>query len=497
MKTNATKLLSLFLALVMASGLAACGGEAVSSDTTAPNASGETTAQTTGELAPEEINRENAVLRMKPVDLQGETFNILYVGDKTIYRQDVYAEETGDIVDDAVFARNLYIEELLNCTFNPIAFDSDTQKTVNHIYQTVMAGEDLYDLCSSHQSYLSQKITQDAFHNFIDDPYIDWEMPWWNLDYMKELTVGDEKLFFLFGDISLMRMKSLGSVYFHRDLYDQLYGDPDELYRTVFDGKWTFDKYSELVRGAYADLNGNTVVDTGDRFGAFGNVTKSIEHYQYACDVYSTVRNEDGIPELALNNEKSVNFAEKLLDLYYNNEGFIRDPKTNMEQHQSEFMSGLMLFCPIWFREAEALREMTADYGIVNYPKYAEDEEYQALVHNGTTVFCTPITSKKTDKIGAICEVMAFYNYQNVTPAYFEVALKVKYSRDDNTSKVLDIISESAYTNFGYAYATYLAGLGYMRGMVESNREFASWYASKEAAAITGIQKIIDLYTAS
>jgi len=333
------------------------------------------------------------------------------------------------------------------------------------------------------------------FHNFADDEYINWDMPWWNLDYMREMAVGDDKIFFLMGDISLMRMKSLGAVYYNRELYDDLYGDPDEPYDLVFDGKWTLDKFSELVRGGYADLNGNSQRDVGDRYGAVANYSKSVEHFHFASGVTTTTKDENGIPTLTLNNERTINFVEKFYKLYYENEGFYLDEDASIYDHIDEFMGGQYLFCPVWFREAEQLREMTTDYGIVNYPKFAEDEEYKTLVHNGTTVFVTPVTSKLTDKIGAVCEAMAFYNYKSVTPAYYEIALKVKYSRDDKTAQILDLISDSASTNFGYVFSSTLNYLGTLRDLMkQKTTDFSSWYAKKESTGQAGLQKLIDTY---
>ncbi|MBO5217922.1 MAG: hypothetical protein J6C52_00730, partial [Clostridia bacterium] len=118
------RLISLFLALLMASAVS-CGESAQGgNDTTAAVPSGDTTAAS-AEIAPDEINRENAKLTLPATDFGGEAFNILYVGED-VYRQDIYAEENGDVVDDAVFARNLAIEELLGCKINLICFSDST-----------------------------------------------------------------------------------------------------------------------------------------------------------------------------------------------------------------------------------------------------------------------------------------------------------------------------------------------------------------------------------
>ena len=484
--------LSFALALILSLSAISCGsgGDVIGGETTTSE-DGETTPEVT---APAEINRENAVIGLPELDFKGETINILYAGEKT-YAQDVTAEETGDVVDDAVVARNRSVEELLKVKLNPIVFSDNTKETAEHLAKVILAGEDLYDLASVHQSYSKTYVSEGYYHNFANDQYIDFDKPWWNNEYMEEMVVGSERKFFLIGDISLMYLKSLGCIYYNKELYESIYKNPDEPYDLVFDGKWTFEKFDELTRGAYSDLNGDGTVDKADQFGAFGSKNKSVEHFVYGAGIRSTTKNKDGIPELTLYNEKTVSFAELLHKLYYENQGFLIAPNNQFTEELPMFQNGQVLFAPTWLRYADTFRDMKTDYGIVCMPKFLESDEYSTLVHDGTTVFVAPTTSKKTDMIGAVCEAFAFYNYKSVTPAYYEVALKVKYSRDDATAQMLDLIHSSAFTNFGYVYASQLDGLTSVREFVVNGAEdFASWYKSKESAALAGLAEVIETY---
>ena len=89
---------------------------------------------------------------------------------------------------------------------------------------------------------------------------------------------------------------------------------------------------------------------------------------------------------------------------------------------------------------------------------------------------------------------MAFYKYKHCTPAYFEVALKVKYTRDTLASQVVDLISDSAYTNFGYVYYPNLNGLDFRKLMSSKNNNFSSWYAKYEKAGVKGLESVIEAY---
>lgn len=482
--------------ILLASTAAAvgCGGEAQTptGDTNVPDAAETTEA---GPMKPEDYNRENAELLLPELNFGEQEIRVLH-SLTTQDKQDVVAEQTGDVVDEAVFARNMWLEDTLNIKFVPVEGDSTTQGTMDKLAASILAGDDLCDLAAVHQAYSSKYVTEGYYTNMIDDPYINWEMPWWNLEYMNELAVGDKSRFFLMGDISLMRIKSMACIYYNKELCEELYGDADIMYDIVLDGKWTFDKFAAMTAEAYADLNGNTVADKGDRFGSFATASKSVEHFFYASGITSTTKNKDGIPELTMNNEKTINFCEKIYKYYNENKGMTRGGDDGFNEEVKAFIGGEYLFAPLWFRQATNLREMETDYGIINFPKYDEKSEHKTLVHDGTTIYVVPVTSQQKDKVGAVAEAMALYNYKHVTPAYFEVAMKVKYTRDEKSSQIIDMISQSAYTNFGYAYYLSLGGsiCSYRSFVASDTTDFASWYASGSPVVIEGLKTLSDLY---
>ena len=49
-------------------------------------------------------------------------------------------------------------------------------------------------------------------------------------------------------------------------------------------------------------------------------------------------------------------------------------------------------------------------------------------------------------------EALAASNYKSVLPAYFETALKMKYSRDEDSARMFDLIHSVMTLDFGYIY---------------------------------------------
>ncbi len=445
-----------------------------------------------------ELTRINAQSSVSKMDLGGIKIGIGYI-DVLRHREDFVGEDTGEVVSSAVYGRNLEVEEKFNIKFDLIATETSLSATAQPFVNAVSAGDHLYDIYNGTQCYTIRLYTKGYFTNMADDKYIDWDKPWWKVEYMDELQLGGTR-FFLFSDATFGMLRNAGCVYFNKTIMNDTFHLSDEdIYKMVFDGKWTFDLYTQYVADAYQDLNGNGQVDTDDLLGSISTTYKSVEHYQYPCEIRTTARDKDGKPYFILNNERTVKFAEKLYKLYFETKGFIipknEDPDVDMLDH---FVNGKTLFLASWFYQSGLMRDMKADYGIIPYPKLDEtQEEYKSLVHDGCDLMCIPVTIPKDhlSVIGAVIEDLSVGAYRTVTPAYFEMALKGKYSRDNTSSQILDMLADNLTTDFGYGYSYTLKNIGMLRPLIQNKtKDFASWYASTSPAAQTALDELITAF---
>ena len=85
-----------------------------------------------------------------------------------------------------------------------------------------------------------------------------------------------------------------------------------------------------------------------------------------------------------------------------------------------------------------------------------------------------------------------------MTPAYFETALKAKYSRDSETSQMLDIIVDGIYLDLSYIYGGSVnAPIGKIRGILASDRNCenaVSSLAKQEKATMKSLEKLLQKY---
>lgn len=91
----------------------------------------------------------------------------------------------------------------------------------------------------------------------------------------------------------------------------------------------------------------------------------------------------------------------------------------------------------------------------------------------------------------AVMEAQASRNYRTTSQTYFETALKVKYSRDDMTSQMFDIIKAGSKFNFGVTFSLVMGGVQtkFNRSMADNNPNWASTYAAIEQSAEETLQK--------
>jgi len=115
------------------------------------------------------------------------------------------------------------------------------------------------------------------------------------------------------------------------------------------------------------------------------------------------------------------------------------------------FRNGTSLFYPSLVGNAAQFRDMQSSYGIIPYPKYDESQkDYGALMHDTVMVMMIPITCQNVEASCAALEALSAESYRKVIPAYYEVALKVKYAQDEVSVQLLDLISGATTSDYMY-----------------------------------------------
>lgn len=417
----------------------------------------------------------------------------LWMGD----RWENYDLEKMDIVQKANYDRLVAVEEKLGIKFDiilPTGVDPSDM-----IRRSVGAGDSEYEYITCNANWLRNTVYEGLYLSAEDLPYVDLDKPWWGKEYIESVSINPADPTILFGSINHLSVQRSVATIFNTELLDRIHHlTPDDMYEMVLDGEWTLDKFVELCKGAYNDTNGNTIADKGDIFSLAHPNFNSVDYMAYGSGLVFTERDDNGYPSLSLNNERTVELLEKLL-MIYNDTYEVFNAGGSVECFEL-FGAGETMFYVERFLalEKEVIRSSDVEYGIIPVPKLDDTiEDYVTPVGPLTDWGAVPITVSDPEMVSAVLELMAYEGYLNVIPAYYEVALKLKYTRGDDldtASMMLDLITENQRTDFLSVNA--LGGMEQIfRKVVKSKgNTFASTYASLEQAANAKLAEYIKSY---
>lgn len=487
---NKIRSLALFAAAALLSGcITACSGDA--------SPSAEVTSSAAQTQPPAESETERYVKDTLPSDLdfKGEKTNIIVR--QSVAEKEFYVENlNGEIVNDAIYERNRSVEDRLNVKLSFITAPGDWAQQMeytNLITSSVMAGDNAYDIVSGLSNITCLLVLNGAVRNLLGLPYLSPDKPWWSEKLISECTV-DGKLFLASGDASLEFIRGMMCMFFNKELIlDHNMEDPYEL---VFAGKWTVDKLEKLAKDIYSDLNGNAVTDAEDRYGFIIMTANTANGFIDAFDLKVTANNSAGMPELVFKGGKVSGAIERLCSLLYTNNGMACGANdAAYDSLMPIFLAGRALFIAGQFGYTDVFRDLTFDWGVLPLPKLNEEQdEYLSNTRNTYSNFSVPVICRSPELSGAVLEAFASESYRSLTGAYFETALKVKYSRDDISAKIFDLIRSSMNFNFGITYGVAIGeptGL-FKAAIAQNNTNWESTWAAKEESFNTQLAKLME-----
>jgi len=425
------------------------------------------------------------------LNFNGAAINLFIQSDAWKQEEFVAAEENGDVINDAVYRRNTAVEDRLNIKLNVIAGPGWQQwdSMATQIRASIMAGDHSYDLIAGWSARVPSLALEDLFMDLYQLPYLEPSQPWWNQSMLTEMKLGG-KLPFLCGDMTMSMISNCSVMYFNKTVQQQ-FSVPD-LYQVVIDGKWTIDYMYSLTKDISKDLNGDGVMNASDLYGIVLEPLNVADGFMQSSHIQMITDDASGIPQLNIEQEKLSNLVDKIYNLYYNNPGAYVMP--DQSKFPDLMKNNQMLIMPERLSGAINLRDMDSDYGIIPYPKYDETQDkYYSRIWDALSLICVPMNCDKTEAVGAFMEAMGSESYKTLTPAYFNIALKNKYIRDDVSSQMLDIVRDGAYLNFASIYNESIGSPWHcLRTLMNTkSRDFASWFEKNEPIISSKIDKIV------
>jgi len=326
--------------------------------------------------------------------------------------------------------------------------------------------------------------------------YTDLEMPWWDQNSVKEFSLAN-RLYFVVSDIQLTDKMATASVLYNKQVHEDF--NMGSFYQLVYDDAWYYDTLLDLTKGVASDLNGNSIVDPEDRFGILSQDDFAYFMLHGAQGRYCA-KDEDDMPIVAFDTERNFAVSEWIIDTMTDKANFFNGHMNPGYNYATMFANDQGLFFVERLSCIQGLRNMETDFGILPIPKYdAGQKTYGHSVSKHTTgLMCMPLTMSNPDRSSVIIEALASESRYTLLMAYYDIALKDKYTRDIESTDMLDIIFASRVFDLGEFFAIGGFSDQYLRIGSTNTKTISSMFASSLKpmnAAIKQIVKVIESMT--
>ncbi|MBQ4353794.1 MAG: hypothetical protein IJC71_02760 [Clostridia bacterium] len=487
------KFTCLLLVLTQLLLLAACAEGETEDTTPTPEVSGESTdteAQEETELMPD----------LPEKDFGGDDFifvSNLNVNDWVkLNIVDIYAEEeTGEGLNDAVFQRNMYLNDTCGIVIGQV-LDSDPNGKVRN---SIAAQDGAYDVMYTRTGHNIGLASSGSFLDYNTMPYVDFDMPWWDNNAMGSLSVAG-KTYVAVNDIMLANHNATAAVLFNKQMIAD-HGFTENPYDLVLENKWSIDKVSEMSKVVHNDVDGNGVYDENDVYGfmCYRDASLSMFHSSGGLIVK---KDKEGIPQLTLMRESTYDSMLKSLTLMAEPSTFNlhkmlekTHPTDLYSVTEDMFRNDQGLFYWILIHDVQLFRDMESDFGILPVPS-ADPEKYgyRCGVNRHHGYLMSVLTTADPDQAGYILELMSAKSHYTVQDEYYNVCLTRKYSRDEQSAEMLDIIFDNRVYDFGAFYNIGNQETTFIMMTMTNETNMASKYAGSKRAAQKAIDKLLKTY---
>lgn len=475
-------IIALLLAAMLLPTLASCGDSSAAletssaADTTVQETEKETTAEEARNAISDEIENE---------DFGGRNFIVLG-SDEQDFGSFMYVEElTGEVLNDAVYARNLQIEERFNTKVQYTAPTGGYDKSNAEVKKAVQGGDaDAFQITSYHVVSNSSNVLQGYYMNWYEVPHIDFSKPWWSDSNVDDLTLND-RCFLAVGDAAVSSIAQTYCVIYDKDkLLDY---DIDDIYETVRSGEWTIDYLQSISSGMAQDVDGNGKMEAeSDFFGFISNPHSNLNTYLWAFDNKICQKNDEGRMEYTYYNEKLVGILEKLYEVFYSTEGITLSKSGDHYAGINTFVDGRCVFVNALISQTITfLADYENEYGILPYPKYTADQEnYMTMADGNHEAMGVPKSGGDLNFVGKITEVLCAEAYKKILPAYYDVSLKQRYASSPDDAEMIELCVASRVFDFGYVFDNWKGCSFWIETLIGSQKstDITSHYQKNEKA---------------
>ena len=423
------------------------------------------------------------------MDYEGFTYAI-YTRNITSHSPFLVEELNGEVLNDAIFERNSNVADRFNIEFVESLYTDEGMPLT-----LVQSGDDTYTLMNVRCTAADTMAQKNYCYNISELEYIDLDKGYWDKSLTDDIAVG-KNYYSAIGDTNLTTIDFTNVLLFNKNMLAD-YGLED-IYTLVDEGRWTFDKYGEYGSTVLLDLNGDGRMNANDQWGMLG-VAKYLHcSLIQAGGVMYISKDEDGYPVYDMaTNEKFVDVFEKIFQICNDNGAWYltSDDDNESATYHNMFRNNQGLFLTTMFYLIESMRDMESEFGVIPFPKYDEEQENYITRVSFFDTSVIPVTVVDIERASIILEALTCESHNLVIPAYYEIALKSKYARDEESQRMIDIILASRILDFGDTYFQGNLRDGFVAPMfINNNHDIVSTASKYQKTFNKTLERMIEAY---
>lgn len=384
---------------------------------------------------------------LAPIDGEENKFNIWVrkAGTEYLFKysevQDT--EDYGDIVNNAVFGRNMVLEDKYNIAITTQENTNySTSQFVTDLEKNKMSGAQAYDMVMPMIESAFFAACKGLLTEWDTIPFVDETKNYWMTEIFDSTSIGGYQ-FMCPGAENLSAYNTVQVMFFNKWMHNNL--GLENIYDMVKDKVWTQEAMYEMAKTATNDADG-LGMDARDTYGVVSGPV-CWQSYFYASGKTLVTKDDSGIPTLSgLTDNMSDTFDKISYIVNQMNNDSQAGISTRIGwsgQVPERFAQDQCLFFVEGIYGQYKILDMVHDYGIVPIPTWEEGIDYYSFVHATHSSTCAiPREVRDLNLSGSVMEDMAYYSQKLVIPEYYEKVIHLRNVRDPESYEMLDIVFE-------------------------------------------------------
>ncbi len=425
-------------------------------------------------------------------NLSGWTFRALSseADDSFAYNELIYTDDSGDVINDAIFRRNAQITEKYGVIFEFVQDQKSKMKTM--FTNAINAGNDDYHFASISLKDMMSIAATGNLAEVSELPYLDLDAPWYYQRIRESLSIGGRE-YTLAGYFNMRIFNTLYYVGYNKNLAEKY--EIGDLTQLAIDGKWTLDKMYAYSSKVGADLNQDGKIDGEDQIGMHGHSGYVLSFF-VGMDGSFVAKNSDDLPVYEGLSERNEQLLSKIVTMLYDEPACKTGDSKMIAYDPDPFMVDRQLFDATLLYAMPGYTTEGVNFGVLPYPKASEAQEgYRSMIHaNHSSLGGIPVNNTEMDKTAAVVAELMNQSYQFIYPAHIEKIMMFRFAPDEQSTSILKLLFDSLCVEMSTALNMKCDTM--LRTMANNHlSNFASAFAGIKKADETTIENYIKGFT--